>query len=120
MYTIGIASITMSNIIKIEASNDLINWVTIEEGNASSHTLQLSEEYAHYKYYRVTAHESNDFSLREIKFPNSYTGKALHFNTPPEAGAVITANYKSDTIAKDENHVFDLSVKIKLGEYSES
>lgn len=122
MYIIGIASITMSNYIKVEASNDLTNWeILAEYTSKSSKTLQIPEEYIHYKYFRLTADiNAGDSSISKINLPASYTGKVLHFNTPPEAGAVITANYRSDTIAKDENHVFDLSVKIKLGEYSES
>ena len=43
----------------------------------------------------------------------------IHFDTPPAAGAVITADYTTKTIAKDENHVFDLTVTIQLGEYTE-
>ena len=43
----------------------------------------------------------------------------IHFATPPAAGAVITADYHTPCIAKDENHVFDCSVTIQIGEYTE-
>jgi hypothetical protein len=46
------------------------------------------------------------------------TGYNVHFDTPPVDGAVITADYNTESIAKDINHVFDLSVVITLGEYS--
>lgn len=41
------------------------------------------------------------------------------FASPPAAGAVITCDYVPDCIAKDENHVFDLSMVLTLGEYQE-
>ena len=46
------------------------------------------------------------------------SGKSIHFATAPASGAVITADYHTPTIAKDTNHVFDLTVTIQLGEYS--
>ena len=49
---------------------------------------------------------------------NVASSKNIHFDTPPAAGAVITADYTTDTIAKDANYVFDLSVTIQLGEYN--
>ena len=42
----------------------------------------------------------------------------IHFVTAPASGSVITANYHTPVIAKDANHVFDLTVTIQLGEYS--
>ena len=49
---------------------------------------------------------------------NALTGKNIHFTTAPASGAVITADYHTPTIAKDTNHVFDLTVTIQLGEYT--
>jgi hypothetical protein len=43
----------------------------------------------------------------------------IHFSVPPAEGAVITADYFTKTIAKDENHVFDMTVTIQPGEYTE-
>lgn len=42
----------------------------------------------------------------------------IHFAEAPASGAVITADYHTDVIAKDENHVFDFSMEIQLGEYA--
>lgn len=42
----------------------------------------------------------------------------VHFTTAPATGAAITADYHTDIIAKDENHVFDFSMEIQLGEYT--
>lgn len=53
-------------------------------------------------------------------------GATITFNTVPAEGVLITADYKysctitadyeTETIAKDENHVFDFSFEITLGE----
>lgn len=40
----------------------------------------------------------------------------IHFASPPASGAVITADYHTDAIAKDANHVFDFNFVIQLGE----
>ena len=40
------------------------------------------------------------------------------FATAPASGAVITADYHTSVIAKDVNHVFDLTVTFNFGEYS--
>lgn len=42
----------------------------------------------------------------------------IHFTTAPASGAVITANYHTAVVAKDVNHVFDLTVTIQFGEYT--
>jgi hypothetical protein len=43
----------------------------------------------------------------------------IRFTTPPAEGAVITANYYTPVVAKDSDHVFDMSITIHLGEYTE-
>lgn len=42
----------------------------------------------------------------------------VHFATAPATGAVITGDYHTAVVAKDANHVFDLTVTIQLGEYT--
>lgn len=49
--------------------------------------------------------------------PKNTVERNIHFETPPPIGTVITFDYHTDYIAKDENHVFDLSITIELGEY---
>lgn len=51
-------------------------------------------------------------------YTDETTVNNIHFDEPPPAGAIITADYFTETIAKDENHVFDLSLTIQLGEYT--
>lgn len=87
---------------KLEASNDLINWVTVSQGTIPS-------EYRQYKFWRGSSYLGSATCAQL---------KALHFNTPPAEGAVITADYTAMSIAKDSNHVFDLTLTIQLGEYT--
>ena len=58
-----------------------------------------------------------------MRFLASVPGDApaynIHFDVAPAAGAVITIDYTPDCIAKDENHVFDLTLELTLGEYTE-
>jgi hypothetical protein len=42
--------------------------------------------------------------------------KNIIFDTAPANGAVITADYDCEVIAKDANHVFDFSFEITLAE----
>ena len=51
---------------------------------------------------------------------SNYTrdGRNITFATAPEVGAVVTADYFTDTIPKDANHVYDLTVTLSLGEYT--
>lgn len=44
--------------------------------------------------------------------------KNIVFDTPPAAGAVITADYTTALIAKDSNHVFDFSFEVSLADGS--
>lgn len=56
--------------------------------------------------------ETSDFTL-----DRSYSHTTnLHFNTAPPNGSVITADYHTDYIAKDNNHVYDLTIVINVNE----
>ena len=121
-WEIGLASVkankgTAAYQDGVYVSNDLVTWTKIANVS-SSVTVTIPEEYRHYKYWRFYpdyAFPSSVFTLH-----GSYAGKALHFNTAPQSGAVITADYKCDCFAKDSNHVFDFSLVIQLGEYTEA
>lgn len=103
----------------VKVSNDLLDWTTVNL-TLKKNVYQIPEEYQNYKYWDFSGHAvSVDSRIAQLlNFSGGFTGKAVHFETPPAAGSVITADYKTDTIAKDENHVFDFSLTIHLGEYS--
>lgn len=118
-YEIGIKSLSCKNML-FEMSNDFSTWVTIGSGGTSSTALTIPEEYRHYKYGRFVAVPGKSITFGSFEYPSDFTWKAVKFNTPPAAGSVITARYETPVIAKDENHVFDLTVTIQLGEYTEA
>lgn len=80
----------------------------------------LSGEKKNYPFMKIkygTWNFSGDTS-RIYVYTDETTVNNIHFDEPPPAGAIITADYFTETIAKDENHVFDLSLTIQLGEYT--
>lgn len=95
--TIGVATVSGNTF----ASNDLSTWVQVAS------TVQT--EYQNFRYWKTSA-EYATFTPTKTK--------AVVFSSAPAEGTVITANYTTPRIAKDANHVFDLSVALKLGEYT--
>lgn len=101
--------------IKLEASDDLIHWSEVYYSDRVGGTVTIPEELRYSKYFKFSSGNSSSwFSPIDAV---SLTGKNIHFQTPPPAGAVITADYTTKCIAKDESHVFDLTVTIHFGEY---
>ena len=125
-YEVGAGQITCYTSTEVYASDDLIAWDLVRPATAaansygSNSTTSIPSEYANRKYWKAVNALTYGYTTPTFKPPATFTGKTLHFNTPPAEGAVITADYKTDTIAKDANHVFDFSLTIKLGEYVES
>lgn len=107
-------------------SDDLENWVTVSGSltgtGLASGTYTMPDEYKHYRYFRIIDNYGtinyDDYMCNFVT--EGLTGKNIHFATPPAAGAVITADYETEVVTKDSNHVFDLNVVIRLGEYTES
>lgn len=118
MYQVGLGSVYLGN-SKLYASNNLKDWVEVVDKSAdAAATVVIPEEFQKYKYWKATR-ETSSARLNSLTPVNS-TGKSIHFTSPPAEGAVITADYKSDCIAKDENHVFDFSLTFHFGEYTEA
>lgn len=100
-----------------ELSDDLINWSPLTGASNLQGQNSFPEELRHKKYIRVNARDATPLlALRPYDIENAVYN--IHFETPPAAGAVITADYTTDVLAKDENHVFDLSITAQLGEYT--
>lgn len=114
-YSAGIKSyIASSSSTTVEVSDDLVTWTAISARSSGTKTVPAA--YCSYKYWRITSFVNDDYVHTMIA--NTLTGKNIHFTTPPASGAVITADYHTPVIAKDVNHVFDLTVTIQLGEYT--
>ena len=117
--------ISSSNYMEaLEFSDDLVHWEAMDFPTNISYTntdIPIPEELRHKKFVRISA-DSYAFNNDNtgIFFGENLRTKAVVFDTPPAAGAVITADYHTPVIAKDENHVFDVSMTIHCGEYTEN
>lgn len=120
----GVTAFGSSYVTSAYCSNDGSSW-TYANRTAISETLQK------YKYWRLRFDKSSASKMTYFDDYDPTTDTSafttyatlaktsnIHFETPPPAGAVITIDYTTDVIAKDENHVFDLSLTIQLGEYT--
>lgn len=118
-YTVGIGGFRMNN-GKLESSNDMISWTTIAEVGTSYTDITVPDDHQKDRFWRLSGNNTSSAVLmRNLVYPTGYSLKAIRFSEPPASGAVITASYKTPVIAKDANHVFDLTVTIQLGEYNE-
>lgn len=112
-YEYGINTIDYS-CMSLQVSNDLVTWtLLLNDNNISTYTVP--EQYRHYKYFAIKA-----YGQRAVFKVNAFTVftpmKNIHLETPPPEGSIITADYDCACVAKDENHVFDFSLTIQLGE----
>ena len=105
----------------LRCSDDLENWVTISasetgnSGSGSNRDVTIDEAYRHYKYWNPYYLASSYSTEHGISCLTDLSN--IHFDTAPASGAVITADYTTETIAKDANHVFDFSFVLTFAEY---
>lgn len=115
---------------EVDMSQDCITWTKAGEaafdgGEAdnATKTVEIPAELQHMPYIQIKLVSSADSTALHyscsISAPGENLNTNIHFDTPPAAGAVITADYTPDCIAKDSNHVFDLTLELTLGEYQE-
>jgi len=117
LYSYGVDSLYTSGNIKIEVSDDLEQWSLVSSNKTGTTNISLDNKYK--KYWKITSNYTtyiDSFTKCGNLITSGFTDRNIHFNTPPPAGAVITADYDCEVIAKDENHVFDFSFEITLGE----
>lgn len=115
--TTKIIGIYGSSIAGSWVSNDLVNWTStgMRFDSNSSLLVAVPKAYQQYRYFKVQGNYYGGVG----PFVAEGTDDNIHFDTPPAAGSVITANYHTKSIAKDENHVFDFELSIQFGEYTE-
>lgn len=102
----------------LKGSNDGATWTSIVTGGgvSSQSLLPIPAEHQHYRFYVLIVHGyKSSYIARYFRTTKTDT---IVFDTPPAAGAVITADYKTPFLPKDSNHVYDLSLTIQLGEYN--
>ena len=114
--TIGITGFTLDTGFgspTIKCSDDLATWATM--GSGSSVTVDSAHQKT--RYWKVVWADKIFGVVPKIT-PTTVSSNNIHFVTAPASGAVITADYHTDTIAKDASHVFDFSLTIHLGEHT--
>ena len=108
----------------VSASDDMVTWTSAGTVALSyRHWVELSVPAAlkTKRFWRID--NAGSVPIRpDVHFVADVpdTAHNIVFTTPPAAGAVITCDYVPDCIAKDENHVFDLTLELSFGEYSEA
>ena len=121
------SSTTNSRTLKAQASDDLTSWAdcgTVTTNGNTAHELAVDAVCQKKKYFRFVNTSGPGSSSETFTIAHAYAAVAnpehnIIFATPPAAGAVITADYTPDCIAKDSNHVFDLNIVLTFGEYVE-
>ena len=109
---------------EILASDDLEHWTsagTVTLPYRSWAELTVPAALRTMRYWRVTNPSQSRGLHAWVQFVADAADPAhnIIFSSPPAAGAVITCDYVPDCIPKDENHVFDLTLELTLGEYQE-
>jgi len=128
-YSLGISKFsvksTSSNAaITIEASDDCANWTTVATATAGYNSyvdIAVPADLKNKKYFRFSNSGSSGSGSRQYYIHAvadvADTASNIIFQTAPASGAVITADYTPDCVAKDSNHVFDMEVSLTFGEY---
>lgn len=108
---------------KIFASDDMTNWTEagsfyVTSGNPQEVTIPSALRGKRYWQFQniTTDARAFDFAFYGLADDQSHN---IVFSAPPAAGAVIMADYIPACIAKDSNHVFDLTLELTFGEYQE-
>ena len=101
----------------IAFSDDFMNW-----SKEYAPEEVVAEEHRNYKYLRMTNRSTNTWSgsteTETGQFPPDVPHTSVVFDTPPAVGSVITIDYTTPFVPKDENHVYDFRLEIQLSEYS--
>lgn len=106
----------------VEASEDMVHWTTVFV-MSSTETKDVPAEYRHYPFWREQRSQSYAPSWGSNNHYGTFymdaTGGNVTFDEPPAIGSVITIDYTTSVIPKDENHVLDVTVTLQFSEYIE-
>lgn len=102
-----------SDTFQVLVSDDLQTWHSL---TFSSSRNEVPAEYQYYKYWKMMSFNSS-YYIKEL-YAKDLNGTNIHFATPPADGAVITIDYDTEVLGKDENHVYDFEMTVTFGEYN--
>lgn len=117
LYFLGIDSIRIAQ-GKLLVSDNLLDWELIKTSTLTTpaETFSIPVEHKLKKYWKFIADGSWGRCGPITSNNTQITSQNIIFDIAPPSGAIITADYCSEVIAKDANHVFDFSFEITLGE----
>lgn len=103
--------------VTLYASTDLDNWEKIGTtgSTTASQTLPIPTKYGKYRYWKV---ETTDGMCLTGGQGENLNGYAIRFDEAPANGSVITIDYDTPMIPKDENNVMDMTLSFVLDEYN--
>ena len=102
---------------EVYTSDDLSTWTLA--ASTTSQEVAIPSAHQNKKYYKIVFTQETPGNLYLLFKSSALNGYAIRFDTAPAAGAVITADYKTPMIPKDENHVIDFKFSLTFGEYTE-
>ena len=114
---LGITSLSIGKGLRLQVSNDLSSWTTIQESAGATTTVNVATEYQGYRYWKLVTITTYNAIFRNII--NSAHTHNVHFDTAPVEGKVVTIDYDTPVIAKDVNHVLDYSLSVYFTDYVE-
>ncbi|MEG1565065.1 MAG: hypothetical protein RR365_15310, partial [Bacteroides sp.] len=115
-HSLGMKEYTVNaNPREVAVSDDLVSWSALPHSSGAN---VIDTIYRKYKYLKICGPQNNDVILSSVKLDLTNADTNIHFDAAPPKGAVITADYSTNSIPKDTNHVFDFSFTIQLGEYT--
>lgn len=107
----------------VQISLDRDTWVKISSGGSDVY-VDIPLEYQEYPWIRIVmgtpGNNARSRPLSKFTMRDSLPTNRIIFDTPPPAGTIITVDYDTPMLQKDENHVFDLEIKVTLGNYTGS
>lgn len=110
-WELGLSQMTVRG--ALYCSDDLENWTTVRSSTSTtSTTYSIPSAYRNYKYWKKGGYYGYSGAKASCGAYN------IVFDTPPAAGSVITIDYTTDFVPKDENHVYDFSFSVELSEYT--
>lgn len=116
--TMGIDSVNIATCILYSSSNGT-DWT--EAVNRASYstpsTQNIPSEQQHMQYWKAVGTQSYS-GLSVFTSSEATDFKNVILAEAPGTGAVITADYVTDAIPKDADHVFDLTIELVFAEYT--
>lgn len=99
----------------IYVSNDMITWTLAASNNSSNITTTIPEQYANFRYWKFVTWGGAGYLRCVSLTSNALTNVTnVQFDVAPEIDEIITIDYDTDVIPKDENHVLDFSMSISF------